>query len=165
MHSLLCQLATIKAQLEAAKAQVAEGDSAFTALEEEKDVLEGWLVDAEGKLKVAEDEVWFLQALAASYNEESQADHDAPDSSSSQGVKALTDEQAANLVKIDSLEQELFEVRGGTCRPPAISPGVRILQLADNPETRWAEMRQATLDRLKILRGQQVGMWMLDKNQ
>ncbi|KAG6835601.1 hypothetical protein H0H93_016639 [Arthromyces matolae] len=30
-----------------------------------------------------------------------------------------------------------------------LEPGVRILQLADNPESRWAEMRQAALDRLK----------------
>ncbi|KAG6826609.1 hypothetical protein H0H92_015153 [Tricholoma furcatifolium] len=200
------QLATIKAQLKAAKAQVAEADSAFTALEEEKDVLEGRLVDAEGKLKAAEDEVRFLQALAASYNEESQANHDAPDSSLSQApthlesllneyrasrsreqldqasrdgaahasrqlqlkevevaleqereklkereerVKALTDEQAANLVKIDSLEQELFELRGEIAGGRHVPPGVRILQLADNPESRWVEMRQAALDRLK----------------
>ncbi|KAG6867845.1 hypothetical protein C0993_010334 [Termitomyces sp. T159_Od127] len=68
---------------------------------------------------------------------------------SEERVKALTEEQTTHLAQIDSLEQELFELRGEIAGGRHVPPGVRILQLADNPESRWAEMRQAALDRLK----------------
>ncbi|KAG6875371.1 hypothetical protein C0992_004072 [Termitomyces sp. T32_za158] len=68
---------------------------------------------------------------------------------SEERVKALTDEQTTHVAQIDSLEQELFELRGEIAGGRHVPPGVRILQLADNPESRWAEMRQAALDRLK----------------
>ncbi|KAH0580227.1 hypothetical protein H2248_001746 [Termitomyces sp. 'cryptogamus'] len=64
-------------------------------------------------------------------------------------VKALTGEQTIHLAQIDSLEQELFQLRGEIAGGRHVPPGVRVLQLADNPESRWAEMRQAALDRLK----------------
>ena len=65
------------------------------------------------------------------------------------GVKTLSDEQATHLAQIDSLEQELFDLRGEIAGGRHVPPGVRVLQLVDNPESRWAEMRQAALDRLK----------------
>ncbi|KNZ74680.1 Spindle assembly checkpoint component mad1 [Termitomyces sp. J132] len=58
-------------------------------------------------------------------------------------------EQTIHLAQIDSLEQELFQLRGEIAGGRHVPPGVRVLQLADNPESRWAEMRQAALDRLK----------------
>ncbi|KAG6917646.1 hypothetical protein DXG01_001753 [Tephrocybe rancida] len=68
---------------------------------------------------------------------------------SEERVTTLAGEQTAHLAQIDALEQELFELRGEIAGGRHVPPGVRILQLADNPESRWAEMRQAALDRLK----------------
>ncbi|KAG6865080.1 hypothetical protein C0991_005224 [Blastosporella zonata] len=200
------QLATTKADLEAAQAQIAEEHSAFDALEAEKDDLELQLIAAEGKLQASDGEAKFLQALVASYREESQVNHDAPGTISAPGpahleallgeyqamkdheardratrdastlqaqelqlketetalqqerqkvqereerAKALADEQTTHLAQIDALEQELFELRGEIAGGRHVPPGVRILQLKDNPESQWAEMRQAALDHLK----------------
>ncbi|KAG6816609.1 hypothetical protein H0H87_004615 [Tephrocybe sp. NHM501043] len=70
--AILEQLATTKAALAAADAQIEEENCAFDALEAEKDNLEHQLIGVEEKMQTGNGEVKFLQALLASYTEESQ---------------------------------------------------------------------------------------------
>lgn len=53
------------------------------------------------------------------------------------------------LVKIEELEQKLFDLGGEIGAGRQIPPGTRVLTLRDNPAQREADLRQATLDRLK----------------
>ena len=50
---------------------------------------------------------------------------------------------------IDKLQQELFELGGTIAQGNLVPPGKRVLELAQNPLTIWAEMQQSNLDRLK----------------
>ncbi|KAG6855399.1 hypothetical protein H0H87_003568 [Tephrocybe sp. NHM501043] len=78
--TILEQLATTKAALAAADAQIEEANCAFDALEAEKDNLEHQLSGVEEKMQTGNGEVKFLQALLASYTEESQIHRVTPDS-------------------------------------------------------------------------------------
>ena len=52
-------------------------------------------------------------------------------------------------MKIEELEQKLFDLGGEIGAGRQIPPGTRVLTLKDNPAQREADLRQATLDRLK----------------
>lgn len=51
--------------------------------------------------------------------------------------------------KIEELEQTLFELRGEIAGGRHVPPKTKVLQLADNPEKQWFDLRQAAMDRLK----------------
>ncbi|KAG5645277.1 hypothetical protein DXG03_006579 [Asterophora parasitica] len=58
-------------------------------------------------------------------------------------------EITTHLERVDALEQQLFELQGEIAGGRHVPPGVRVLQLRDNPESQWVELRQAALDRLR----------------
>ncbi|XP_006457197.1 hypothetical protein AGABI2DRAFT_188863 [Agaricus bisporus var. bisporus H97] len=58
-------------------------------------------------------------------------------------------ENTQHIETIDKLEQELFELSGEIAGGRHVPPGKRILQLADNPEQQWFDLRQATMDKLR----------------
>ncbi|KAG5635816.1 hypothetical protein H0H81_010046 [Sphagnurus paluster] len=66
-----------------------------------------------------------------------------------EALRLATAESETHLARIDALEQELFELQGEVAGGRHVPPGVRVLQLRDNPESQWAQMRQAALDRLR----------------
>jgi mitotic spindle assembly checkpoint protein MAD1 len=58
-------------------------------------------------------------------------------------------ENTQHLETIDKLEQELFELSGEIAGGRHVPPGKRVLQLADNPEQQWFDLRQTIMDKLK----------------
>ncbi|KAF5348128.1 hypothetical protein D9756_010745 [Leucocoprinus leucothites] len=64
-------------------------------------------------------------------------------------LEDLKSENAAHLVRIDELEQQLFDLSGEIAGGRHVPPNTRVLQLADNPEQRWFDLRQQTMDQLK----------------
>ncbi|KXN91874.1 Spindle assembly checkpoint component mad1 [Leucoagaricus sp. SymC.cos] len=54
-----------------------------------------------------------------------------------------------HLETIDKLEQELFELSGEIAGGRHVPPKTRILQLVDNPEQQWFDLRQSMMDKLK----------------
>lgn len=66
--------------------------------------------------------------------------------------EALTqcnEENKNHLDKIDELEQKLFDLGGEIAGGRHVPPGVRILQLKENPLQDWVDLRQSAMDRLK----------------
>ena len=64
----------------------------------------------------------------------------------------LSDAEKASeeyLETIDKLEQELFELSGEVAGGRHVPPKTRVLQLVDNPEKQWFDLRQSTMDKLK----------------
>ncbi|KAF9446172.1 hypothetical protein P691DRAFT_761852 [Macrolepiota fuliginosa MF-IS2] len=51
--------------------------------------------------------------------------------------------------KVDKLEQGLFELSGEIAKGRHIPPNTHVLQLVDNFEQQWFDLRQATLDKLR----------------
>jgi mitotic spindle assembly checkpoint protein MAD1 len=64
-------------------------------------------------------------------------------------VEEYKRENTQHLETVDKLEQELFELSGEIAGGRHVPPGKRVLQLADNPEQQWFDLRQATMDKLK----------------
>ena len=52
-------------------------------------------------------------------------------------------------IKVDELEQRLFELNGEIGAGRHVPPGIRVLCLRDNPAQRWADTRTEVLERLK----------------
>lgn len=52
-------------------------------------------------------------------------------------------------IRIDQLEQRLFELGGEVGGGRHVPPGIRVLCLRDNPAQRWADTRNEVLERLK----------------
>ncbi|KAK0204989.1 spindle assembly checkpoint component Mad1 [Desarmillaria ectypa] len=59
------------------------------------------------------------------------------------------EENKHHLDKIDELEQKLFDLGGEIAGGRHVPPGVRILQLKENPLQDWVDLRQSAMDRLK----------------
>ncbi len=59
------------------------------------------------------------------------------------------EENKNHLNKIDELEQKLFDLGGEIAGGRHVPPGVRILQLKENPLQDWVDLRQSAMDRLK----------------
>ncbi|KAG7451411.1 uncharacterized protein BT62DRAFT_422091 [Guyanagaster necrorhizus] len=53
------------------------------------------------------------------------------------------------LDKVEELEQKLFDLGGEVASGRHVPPGVRILQLKENPLQDWVDLRQSAMDRLK----------------
>lgn len=56
---------------------------------------------------------------------------------------------AALEKQVDALEQRLFELQGEIGGGRHVPPGVRVLEMRDNPAQRWTDLRQEVMDRLK----------------
>ncbi|KAL4076619.1 mitotic checkpoint protein-domain-containing protein [Scleroderma yunnanense] len=52
-------------------------------------------------------------------------------------------------VKVEELEQTLWELRGKIGAGQHVPPGMRVLCLRDNPAQQWSDFRQSVVDRLK----------------
>ena len=50
---------------------------------------------------------------------------------------------------MDSLEQELFDLRGEIAGGRHVPPGVRVLQLKENPYSQWVDLREEVMQRLR----------------
>jgi hypothetical protein len=53
------------------------------------------------------------------------------------------------LTQIDKLEQRLFELQGSIADGSHVPPGVRVLQLRENPLSEWEGLRKVVVDGLK----------------
>jgi mitotic spindle assembly checkpoint protein MAD1 len=51
--------------------------------------------------------------------------------------------------KLETLEQTLWELKGDVAAGTHVPPGIRVLQLADNPASQWENMRKEALDGLR----------------
>ncbi|KIY49930.1 MAD-domain-containing protein [Fistulina hepatica ATCC 64428] len=63
--------------------------------------------------------------------------------------RELKEELDSTAAKLDELEQVLLDLDGEIAGGRYIPPKTRVLQLEDNPESRWFAGRQVVLDRLK----------------
>jgi mitotic spindle assembly checkpoint protein MAD1 len=64
-------------------------------------------------------------------------------------VNALRQTEQEQTEEIDKLEQKLFDLQGDIAAGSHVPPGVRVLQLKDNPASQWENMRKEVLDGLK----------------
>lgn len=62
---------------------------------------------------------------------------------------ALQQELDQRVVKIEELEQTLFELSGEIAGGRHVPPKTRVLCLKENPDQQWVDLRQAAMDRLK----------------
>jgi mitotic spindle assembly checkpoint protein MAD1 len=68
---------------------------------------------------------------------------------SSEALKASKQELQQLAAQIEKLEDDLFRLRGDVGTGRHIPPGVRVLELADNPAARWFGKREEDVQRLK----------------
>ncbi|KAF8059841.1 MAD-domain-containing protein [Lyophyllum atratum] len=54
-----------------------------------------------------------------------------------------------HLEQIDTLEQTLFELQGEIAGGRHVPPGVRVLEMRDNPARAWVDLREAAMERLR----------------
>ncbi|KAK0446232.1 spindle assembly checkpoint component Mad1 [Armillaria borealis] len=66
-----------------------------------------------------------------------------------EALAQCNEENKNHLDKIDELEQKLFDLGGEIAGGRHVPPGVRILQLKENPLQDWVDLRQSAMDRLK----------------
>ncbi|KAK0223443.1 spindle assembly checkpoint component Mad1 [Armillaria fumosa] len=66
-----------------------------------------------------------------------------------EALAQCNEETKNHLDKIDELEQKLFDLGGEIAGGRHVPPGVRILQLKENPLHDWVDLRQSAMDRLK----------------
>ncbi|KAK0480129.1 spindle assembly checkpoint component Mad1 [Armillaria novae-zelandiae] len=66
-----------------------------------------------------------------------------------EALAQCNEENKNHLDKIDELEQKLFDLGGEIAGGRLVPPGVRILQLKENPLQDWVDLRQSAMDRLK----------------
>ncbi|KAF8598124.1 hypothetical protein BDV93DRAFT_526935 [Ceratobasidium sp. AG-I] len=64
-------------------------------------------------------------------------------------IAELSAQIEAHEQTIEGLEQSLYELRGEVAAGTHSQPGTRVLQLADNPEARWFEMREEEVGRMR----------------
>jgi hypothetical protein len=64
-------------------------------------------------------------------------------------LEAATSTSETHLSQIDTLEQELFELKGEIAGGRHVPPGVRVLSMAQNPEQEWFDARKEVMERLK----------------
>ncbi|GLB43068.1 putative mitotic checkpoint protein [Lyophyllum shimeji] len=64
-------------------------------------------------------------------------------------LKAAETQTAAHLEQIDNLEQTLFELKGEMAGGRHVPPGVRVLEMRDNPARAWVDLREAAMERLR----------------
>ncbi|KLO07802.1 hypothetical protein SCHPADRAFT_944978 [Schizopora paradoxa] len=64
-------------------------------------------------------------------------------------AQVLRDENEKLAARIDSLEQQLFELGGEMGGGRHIPPGMRVVCLRDNPARLWADTREQVLNRLR----------------
>ena len=143
LHALQNQHTHLQSQLASVQSHI---DELTQNLDREKDARRKQ--DAQAEL--FQREISFLKDLIASYQAE--------ETDETTLLKLFNDYKSLStshpqyqslLDRVDQLEQLLFDLQGEIAAGRHVPPNTRVLQLADNPEKQWFDIRQQTIDNLK----------------
>ena len=143
LHALQNQHTHLQSQLASAQSHI---DELTQNLDHEKDARR----KQDAQTDLFQREISFLKDLIASYQTE--------ETDETTLLKLFNDYKSLStshpqyqslLDRIDQLEQQLFDLQGEVAAGRHVPPNTRVLQLADNPEKQWFDLRQQTIDDLK----------------
>ncbi|PPQ87165.1 hypothetical protein CVT26_014382, partial [Gymnopilus dilepis] len=137
------QLALLTQRIQHLEALLAEYKAANAKLHEELDVLVG----KPGVVGVQQGQGLGLGGVKTLLGELEDVKNE--NSQLKQDLASLQATLSTHLTTIDTLEQTLFELRGEIAGGRHVPPGTRVLELRDNPESRWFGMREEVLERLR----------------
>lgn len=66
-----------------------------------------------------------------------------------ENLKAAENQNTFLLDKVDKIEEELWKLRGDVGTGKHVPPGKRVLELVDNPASRWFGKREEDVERLR----------------
>ena len=143
-HALQNQHTQLQSQLASAQSHL--GDLTYQ-LNHEKDARQ----KQDAQAVFFQSEIKFLKDLVASYQAEE------PDANPTihrllddyKSLSTSNPQYQSLLDRIDQLEQQLLDLQGEIAAGRHVPPNTRVLQLADNPEKQWFDLRQQTMDELR----------------
>ncbi|THU84022.1 hypothetical protein K435DRAFT_971348 [Dendrothele bispora CBS 962.96] len=137
------------ARLDQLESMYTQAKSSNSSLRSEIQTLQTKLDKALSELGNLKQENTSLQSRITSLKSEVVSREEAATANSKAALSAAQEEIQTHLKKIDELEQELFELTGEMAAGRHVPPGVRVLEMKENPAKQWFDSRAEVVEQLK----------------